>query len=98
MYSLEWKLIVLIGLVLDSSTGAAYETVPIQLTTTEQLACCVAFVKLSLVPNKSLLSKGRPRLQSKLQPWRGYKFITSMLTYRFKTGYYYQLIEAPHKY
>lgn len=54
--------------VLESSTGAAYETVPIQLTTTEQFACYVALVKLSSVPNKSLLSKGRPRLQSKLQP------------------------------
>lgn len=41
---------------------------PIQLTTTEPFACCVAHVKLSLVPNKSLLSKGKPRLQSKLQP------------------------------
>lgn len=50
-------------IVLDSSTGAAYETVHIQLTTTDQFACCVALVKFSLVPNK-----GRPRLQSKLQP------------------------------
>lgn len=46
----------------------AYETVHIQLSTTEQFACCVALVKLSLVRNKSLLSKGRPRLQNKLQP------------------------------